>query len=67
MLLDALGLQAPLHARMALGEGTGAVALFPLLDMALAVYQQDTTFEKIDLEAYRRFPQGNPSGEVGRA
>ena len=55
MVLDALGLEAPLHARMSLGEGTGAVALFPLLDMALAIYHQNSTFEKIHLEAYHRF------------
>ena len=55
LVLDALGLEAPIQARLSLGEGTGAVALLPLLDMALAVYHQNSTFEKIHLEAYRRF------------
>ena len=55
MVLDALGLAAPIHARLCLGEGTGAVALLPLLDMALSVYHQNSTFEKIHLDAYRRF------------
>jgi nicotinate-nucleotide--dimethylbenzimidazole phosphoribosyltransferase len=36
-LLKALGLKPAVKASMRLGEGTGAVALFPLLDMALAV------------------------------
>ena len=57
MVLDALGLEAPIHARLALGEGTGAVALLPLLDMALSVYHQNSTFEKIHLEAYTRFEE----------
>lgn len=34
LLMEELGLSAPLHADMRLGEGTGAVALFPLLDLA---------------------------------
>ncbi len=57
MVMDALGLEAPLHARLALGEGTGAVTLFPLLEMALAVYHQNSTFEKINLAAYTRFEE----------
>ena len=39
LLLDALGLSPFLVCHMCLGEGTGAVALFPLLDMALSVYR----------------------------
>jgi nicotinate-nucleotide--dimethylbenzimidazole phosphoribosyltransferase len=38
---------------MCLGEGTGAIALFPLLDMGLAVYHQMSTFEQIEIEAYQ--------------
>ena len=60
MVMEALGLEAPLHARLALGEGTGAVTLFPLLEMALAVYHQNSTFEKINLEAYTRFEEEKP-------
>lgn len=44
MLLDALGQRAVLHAGMCLGEGTGAVALFPVLDLGLAVYEQMSSF-----------------------
>ncbi len=40
LLLDTLGVgHAPLDLQMALGEGTGAVAVLPLLDMGLKVYQ----------------------------
>ena len=43
-LMEALKLSPILQAGMRLGEGTGAVALFPLLDMALAVYQSAATY-----------------------
>ena len=52
LLMEELGLSAPLHADMRLGEGTGAVALFPLLDLAAAVYHQAARFEQIQVEAY---------------
>lgn len=52
-LLEALGLSPFLVCRMCLGEGTGAVALFPLLDMALSVYQGMSTFDQIQVEAYQ--------------
>ncbi|MBR1407512.1 MAG: nicotinate-nucleotide--dimethylbenzimidazole phosphoribosyltransferase [Clostridia bacterium] len=51
-----LGLTPVLHADMALGEGTGAVMLFPLLDMALAVYAGEHTFSNLGMAAY--VPQG---------
>ena len=53
MLLDALGLTPFLRAGMCLGEGTGAAAVMPLLDMALAVYDGMATFEDIQVEAYQ--------------
>ncbi|SFR72602.1 nicotinate-nucleotide--dimethylbenzimidazole phosphoribosyltransferase [Anaeromicropila populeti] len=52
-LLDALGKEPFLTCDMCLGEGTGAVALFPLLDMALEVYLKMSTFEEIEIEAYQ--------------
>ncbi|MEG0321332.1 MAG: nicotinate-nucleotide--dimethylbenzimidazole phosphoribosyltransferase, partial [Oscillospiraceae bacterium] len=52
LVLDALGLQPFLYAEMCLGEGTGAVAVMPLLDMGLAVYNEMATFEGIAMEAY---------------
>ena len=51
--LDALGLRAPITADLALGEGTGGVALLPLLDMALAVLNGTHSFESIGMEAYQ--------------
>ena len=53
LLLNALGLEPYITCDMCLGEGTGAIALFPLLDMGLAVYNQMSTFEQVDIEAYQ--------------
>ena len=33
-------------------RGTGAVALFPILDLAAAVYHSMSTFEDINVEQY---------------
>jgi len=49
MVLEELGLSALIHAEMRLGEGTGAVALFPILDMALAVYDTACTYADIGM------------------
>ncbi len=55
LILDALGKKAFLHAEMHWGEGTGAVTLFPLLDMAATLYNTMSTFQEIDLEAYQQY------------
>ncbi len=52
LFVEALGLKPFLFAGMRLGEGTGAVAVLPILDMALAVYSEMSTFEEIEIEAY---------------
>ena len=53
LVLSELGLEPFLYAGMRLGEGTGAVAVMPLLDMGLAVYREMATFEAVDIEAYQ--------------
>ena len=53
MVLDKLGLRPFLYAGMFLGEGTGAVAVMPLLDMAIAVYREMSTFDDVSIEAYQ--------------
>lgn len=55
LVLDSLGLHAPIQAGMCLGEGTGAAALFPLLDMAWSVYDGMASFEDIQVEQYRHY------------
>ena len=52
-VLDALGLEAVIDAGLALGEGTGAVMLFPLLDAALALYKDGLQFKDTEVEQYR--------------
>lgn len=56
LILDALGKQPLITAGMRLGEGTGAVCAIPMLDMALSLYQDGTTFDGTGIEAYT--PQG---------
>lgn len=56
-ILSELGLSAVIHADMALGEGTGAVMLLPLLSMGLAVYRQNTTMADLSMAQYERFTQ----------
>ena len=53
MVMEALELKPFLYAGMRLGEGTGAVAVMPLLDMGLAVYREMSTFDEIEIEAYQ--------------
>ena len=48
-VLEALGLSPLIQAGMRLGEGTGAVAALPLLDMALDVYRDLMTYEAIGM------------------
>lgn len=52
MILEALEKEAVLYGEMCLGEGSGAVALFPFIDMGLAVYESMSTFEEIKVEQY---------------
>lgn len=52
LILEYMKKEAILHADMCLGEGTGAVAVLPILDMALAVYHSMSTFEDIHVEQY---------------
>ncbi len=54
LLMKELGLEPVIDGGMALGEGTGAVMMLSLLDMALAVYRDRTTFSDIRIEKYER-------------
>ena len=55
ILVKELGLEPVIDARMALGEGTGAVMMLSLLEMALSIYRNSATFEDIQIEQYERF------------
>lgn len=52
-VMDALGLVPLLKLGMALGEGTGAASVMPLLDMALRVYFDMPSFDGIGIDAYQ--------------
>ena len=52
-ILKELHMDAPLHADMCLGEGTGAVAYLPVLDLAAEVYGRMSTFSENDIEDYK--------------
>ncbi len=54
-IMEELGLYPVIDGKMALGEGTGAVMMFSLLDIALSVYENRTGFQDISVQQYVRF------------
>ncbi|MFI3171008.1 MAG: nicotinate-nucleotide--dimethylbenzimidazole phosphoribosyltransferase [Eubacteriales bacterium] len=55
MLLDALGLEPMLSLHMCLGEGTGAVMAFNILETASLIYNEMCNFQEIEIDAYEPF------------
>ena len=55
LALEAMGLEGIIHGRMCLGEGTGAMTLFPILDMAVSVYESMGSFQDYAIDPYERF------------
>lgn len=55
LALDAMGLEGIIHGKMCLGEGTGAMTLFPILDMAVSVYGSMGSFTDYAINPYERF------------
>lgn len=55
---QALGLTAGIQMGLCLGEGSGAVALLPFLDMAAAAYEEMGTFSDIHVKKYEDFSAG---------
>lgn len=53
MILEALHLTPFLTCKMCLGEGSGAVAVMPLLEMGLQVYRKMGSFSDIHVEQYQ--------------
>ena len=52
LILNELRMEPVIHARTALGEGTGGILLLPMLDLALRVYHGPHTFDALGMEAY---------------
>ncbi|MBR1441744.1 MAG: nicotinate-nucleotide--dimethylbenzimidazole phosphoribosyltransferase [Lachnospiraceae bacterium] len=57
LALEQLGLKPYLAGNMALGEGTGALMLFPLLDMVFDYYSTGARFADYEIKEYERFDQ----------
>lgn len=53
--LEALGKKPYINGNMALGEGTGALMLIPLIDSALHFYKEGTRFSACGIDNYERF------------
>ena len=53
--LDHLGLCPFINGNMALGEGTGAIMLFKLIDAAADFYRNARSFDDYKIEEYTRF------------
>lgn len=54
-ILKAMDLEPYLNLGMHLGEGTGAVTLFPILDIALEIYYKMVSFGEINMEQYKEY------------
>ena len=52
-IMEELGLKPVIDGGMALGEGTGAVMLLPLLDMAKRLYDSAHSFDSLGMEPYK--------------
>lgn len=52
LVLERLGLKAPINGGLCLGEGTGAMAFMPMISMAADIYQNMSTFQDIDIKEY---------------
>lgn len=55
-VMERLSLRPVLRGDFRLGEGTGAVCMMPLLDLALSVYNGAAAFSDVDIPQY--LPQG---------
>jgi nicotinate-nucleotide--dimethylbenzimidazole phosphoribosyltransferase len=54
LLTGELEMEPVIDGKLALGEGTGAVMMLSLLDIALSVYNDRTTFSEVQIEQYQR-------------
>lgn len=62
-ILNVLGLEPVIDGMMALGEGTGAVMLIPMLDTALTLYTGGLRFEDTVIPQYCDF-ESHPEGKM---
>lgn len=57
IIMQELNLLPVIDADMALGEGSGAVMMLSLLDIALSIYEKQTQFQDIGIKKYERFKE----------
>ena len=62
-ILGMLGLDPVIDGMLALGEGTGAVMLMPMLDTALSLYTDGLNFAETTVTQYYDFEE-NPEGKM---
>lgn len=53
-IMNELELEPVIFGDLAVGEGSGAVMMFPLIDMVMSVYKNQTTFRDIEVKPYKR-------------
>ncbi len=53
LILEKMDITPSLNLKMALGEGTGAVAFMPLLDMATEIFNNMVDFKNSGFEEYK--------------
>lgn len=58
LVLEELHASTGMHLGMCLGEGTGAVAYLPVLDLGLSVYHEMSTFGENQIEDYKDYSGG---------
>jgi nicotinate-nucleotide--dimethylbenzimidazole phosphoribosyltransferase len=51
-MLDAMGANALLHLGLRLGEGTGALCAFPIVDSAVRMMNEMNNFENANITKY---------------
>jgi adenosyl cobinamide kinase/adenosyl cobinamide phosphate guanylyltransferase len=62
-ILEMLGLEPVIDGGLALGEGTGAVMLMPMLDTALALYNDGLSFDETEVSQYYDY-ESRPEGKM---
>ena len=53
-IMEELDFKAVIDAGLALGEGTGAVLLMPMIDVCMALYDNGVRFAGIGIDSYKR-------------
>lgn len=64
-ILDELGLEAVIDGKLALGEGTGAVMLMPLLDAVIELYSDGLEFSETSVGQYEHFDTAEVTLVIG--